>query len=167
MNCLIRGCLISAWLSSSLCVHAQETLQNRGHDPFFQISSAIAECPEPAGPRISEEQWLSESHHRIEHGNHCWLEGRCRLPNAFEYHAEIAESTQRRLQWLASTMPMWQQSSLWITVYQRWIVVQGCTTNAFPRKQFFDALGEIPDAERIVDQTTATFKKNLPYIPFH
>ncbi len=75
-------------------------LQNRGHDPFFQISSAIPDCPEPAGPRVSEAEWKRESHHRIEHGNHCWVEGRCRLPNAFAYDDELADSARRRLLYL-------------------------------------------------------------------
>ena len=32
--------------------HAQAQAQriNRGHDPFFQISKAISECPVPLGP---------------------------------------------------------------------------------------------------------------------
>lgn len=76
--------------------HAEDDLRNRGHDPFFQISSAIPGCPEPAGPRVGEAEWKRESHHRIEHGNHCWVEGRCRLPNAFAYDEEIADSTRRR-----------------------------------------------------------------------
>lgn len=108
----------------ALCVctgatHAQESIQNWGHDPFFQISNALPACPEPAGPRVSEQEWMGESHHRIEHGNHCWIEGRCRLPNAFEYDGEIAESTRRRLQWLSTILPGWKNSTLWVTVYER------------------------------------------------
>jgi hypothetical protein len=146
---------------------AQEDLQNRGHDPFFRISSAVPHCPEPAGPRVSEAEWMRESHHRIEHGNHCWLEGRCRLPNAFEYDNEIAESTQRRLQWLNTTLPAWQKSSLWITVWQRWILIQGCVAPGFPADQFMAAMRDVPDAERVIDETTEHPEQKLPYALFH
>ncbi|MFJ5383833.1 BON domain-containing protein, partial [Cupriavidus sp. CER94] len=77
-------------------VHAQ-SLRNYGNDPFVRVSSAVSGCPEPAGPRISEDDWKREAHHRIEEGNHCYAEGRCRLANAYQYDAEIAESLQRRL----------------------------------------------------------------------
>ncbi|MEM5460830.1 BON domain-containing protein [Paraburkholderia phytofirmans] len=147
--------------------YAQSELQNRGNDPFLRISSAIRDCPEPAGPRITKAEWMRESHHRIEHGNHCWLEGRCRLPNAFEYDNEIADTTQRRLKWLTGTLPEWQQSSLWITVWQRWILVQGCVGAGFPRDKFFSALREIPDAERVINETTSHPEQKLPYTVFH
>ena len=87
--------LALAMLLLACAAHAEDDLQNRGHDPFFQISSGVANCPEPAGPRITEAEWKRDSHHRIEHGNHCWVEGRCRLPNAFSYDDEIAETAKR------------------------------------------------------------------------
>ena len=146
--------------------HAGDSLQNRGHDPFFQISSAIANCPEPLGPRVSEAQWKGESHHRVEHGSDCWLEGRCRLPSAFAYDDEIAESARRRLQWLSSSYPAWRHSTLWITVYERWIVVQGCVADDFPSSAFFAALREVPDVLDVSDETTAHPERKLPYPRF-
>jgi len=156
---------MSLALPGSLC--AEEPLLNRGHDPFFQISSAIPDCPEPAGPRITEAEWKRDSHHRIEHGNHCWIEGRCRLPNAFAYDQEIADTARRRLQWLTTNMPEWKQSTLWITVWQRWILVQGCVGPQFPTARFMAAMREIPDVERVADQTTRDAARSLPYAPFH
>jgi hypothetical protein len=146
--------------------YAGDSLQNRGNDPFFQVSSAIPDCPEPVGPRVSEEDWKGEQHHRIEHGNHCWIEGRCRLPNAFEYDAEIAESARRRLQWLSNAMPAWRQSTLWITVWQRWMLIQGCVSLAFPSDGFIAAMKEVPDVERVIDQTTAHPERGVPYAVF-
>src|SRR6202008_3379902 len=86
-----RRCTLCALMLIASVTHAEDELQNRGHDPFFQVSAAIAHCPEPAGPRVSEAEWKREAHHRIEHGNHCCLEGRCRRPNAVEYDEEIAD----------------------------------------------------------------------------
>jgi hypothetical protein len=163
IRCLVVAALFALASSSS----AQGELQNRGHDPFFQVSSAVGNCPEPAGPRVSQEEWMQESHHRIEHGNHCWLEGRCRLPNAFDYDNDIAESTRRRLQWLSTTLPAWRQSTLWVTVWQRWILVQGCVTESFPREKFFAALDDVPDAEQVIDETTEHPEQKPPYALFH
>jgi hypothetical protein len=109
---------------------------------------------------------MRESHHRIEHGNHCWVEGRCRLPNAFAYDDEIADSTRRRLQWLSANLPTWQQSTLWVTVWQRWMLVQGCVAPGFPLAHFMAALRDVPDVERVIDETTAHPERGVPYALF-
>ncbi|MGN5477377.1 hypothetical protein ACTMU2_12170 [Cupriavidus basilensis] len=105
-------------------------------------------------------------HHRIEQGNHCWTEGRCRLANAFQYDKEIAESLQRRLRTLATTMPLWQDSTLWITVRGRWLTVQGCVRPGFAKASFLRALGEVADVEKVVDQTTANPERGVPYVRY-
>jgi len=143
-------------------VHAQ-TLRNYGNDPFVRVSSAVSGCPEPTGPRVSEDEWKREAHHRIEEGNHCYAEGRCRLANAYQYDAEIAETLQRRLQDLRRTLPAWQNSSLWIMVRGRWLTVQGCVGKDFDRAAFVAAMREIPDVEKVIDQTTATPSRGVPY----
>ncbi|KHK54851.1 signal peptide protein [Ralstonia sp. A12] len=161
-------CLAAALLLfSTPAIHAEDDLQNRGHDPFFQISSGVANCPEPAGPRISEAEWKRDSHHRIEHGNHCWVEGRCRLPNAFSYDDEIAETAQRRLQWMAIHVPGWKQSTtLWVTVWQRWMLVQGCVAPGYAFEPFMTALHDVPDVERFINETTAHPERGVPYALF-
>lgn len=158
----IAGGLIVGVISTAKIGHAQ-TLHNFGNDPFLRISQAIADCPEPAGPRVSEEEWKRESHHRIEEGNHCYVEGRCRLANAYQYDKDIAETLLRRLDNLRRTQPAWQNSSLWITVRGRWLTVQGCVAPGFDRAAFLSALREVPDVERVIDQTTATPGRGVPY----
>ncbi len=163
LRCLALVALLLAMPSS----HAEDDLQNRGHDPFFQISSGVANCPEPAGPRISEAEWKRDSHHRIEHGNHCWVEGRCRLPNAFSYDDEIAETAKRRLQWMAIHVPGWQQNTtLWVTVWQRWMLVQGCVAPGYAFGPFMTALRDVPDVERFINETTAHPERGVPYALF-
>ncbi|VVE23407.1 hypothetical protein PMO31116_03223 [Pandoraea morbifera] len=132
---------------------AQGELRNFGHDPFLHISSAIADCPTPLGPAMRESDWLAEAHHRIEKGNHCWLEGRCRLSNSYRYDAEIAESAQRRLSSLAAALPWASKTSLWLTFQRRIVVVQGCVAPGFPMAKFIKALAETADVEAVVDQT--------------
>lgn len=160
-------CLALALLLAAPAAHAEDDLQNRGHDPFFQISSGIANCPEPAGPRISEAEWKRDSHHRIEHGNHCWVEGRCRLPNAFAYDDEIAETAKRRLQWMSIHVPGWREkTSLWVTIWQRWVLVQGCVAPGYAFEPFMTALRDVPDVERFINETTAHPERGVPYALF-
>lgn len=127
-------------------------LQNFGHDPFLHISTAIADCPTPLGPAMRESDWLADAHHRIEKGNHCWLEGRCRLSNSYRYDVEIAESAQRRLTSIAADIPWAAQTSLWLTFQRRIIVVQGCAAPGFVLPKFLKALGETADVEAVIDQ---------------
>jgi hypothetical protein len=142
---------------------ADSDQENRGHDPFFQISSRIANCPEPLGPRVDAAQWRRDAHHRIEDGNHCYVEGRCRLVNSYQYEQEIVESTQRRLQSLSLAMPGWQNSTLWLTVRGRWLLVQGCLGRGFARQPFMAALREVADVEVVIDQTTEDPAHGVPY----
>ncbi|WP_369804589.1 BON domain-containing protein [Cupriavidus sp. YR651] len=159
---LLAPALFAAMTGATNIVLAQ-TLRNFGDDPFLQVSQAISDCPEPAGPRISEDEWKRDAHHRIEEGNHCYVEGRCRLANAYRYDKDIAEAVQRRLDTLRRTLPGWQNSSLWIMVRGRWLTVQGCVAPGFDRAPFLAALKEVADVERVIDQTTATPARGVPY----
>ena len=154
--------LVGIYICATEVAHAQ-SLSNFGNDPFARVSHAIADCPEPAGPRVSEDEWKREAHHRIEEGNHCYAEGRCRLANSYQYDKDIADALQRRLADLRRTMPAWQNSSLWIMVRGRWLTVQGCVPADFKRAAFLSALREIPDVEKVIDQTTATPERGVPY----
>ncbi|MCC8393053.1 hypothetical protein LJ656_10670 [Paraburkholderia sp. MMS20-SJTR3] len=137
---------------------------NRGHDPFIQISSAIAACPAPLGPFETEQEWLDDSHYRIERGNSCWIEGRCRLPNAYLYDNEIADSVQRRLANLNAAMHWREQSSLWLTLQRRFIYVEGCVAPGFDKKTFLAELAKTADVERVIDNTvTDPHAARLPY----
>ena len=52
--------------------HAED-IRNWFGDPFFQITSAIEHCPEPAGPRVTRAERQAQSHRRAEKGTTCWL----------------------------------------------------------------------------------------------
>lgn len=131
---------------------APDALRNFGNDPFLHISSAVADCPLPLGPLMRESDWLADAHHRIEKGNHCWFEGRCRLSNSYRYDGDIAESAERRLSAIAADIPWKTQTSLWLTFQRRIIVVQGCMAPGFPLAKFIKTLGETADVEAVVDQ---------------
>lgn len=157
--------------ASAVATDGAGHLLNRGQDPFFRISSGMAGCPEPLGPRIDEAAWQRETHHRLERGYRCHAEGRCRLSNAYHYDREIAETVQRRLQWLSrqdrGSPHGWQQTlpqtSLWLTVSRRWVTIQGCVPGGFDLKPLADALRDVEGVERVVIETTEWPSRRVPY----
>lgn len=153
--------LASIWSHPAL---ADDLRSNRGNDPFFQISTAIPGCPTPLGPLETEQEWVNEAHYRIERGNSCWVEGRCRLSNAYRYDAEIAEAVQRRLSTINMTTHWREQSSLWLMLQRRFIYVQGCVSPDFDKSKFLAELAKTADVDKVIDNmTTDPGAKPLPY----
>jgi hypothetical protein len=147
----------TATLMIVLLINANASAQdaarvNRGNDPFLHVSSAI-DCPAPQGPLETEQEWLDEAHYRIERGNSCWIAGRCRLSNSYDYDREIAESVARRLNALEASLQWREKSSLWLTIQRRFIYVDGCVSRDFDRARFISQLGETADVERVIDRT--------------
>lgn len=155
-------CLLISFTATH--VQAGPSRINRGHDPFFQISKAIDDCPVPLGPLETEKEWLDDSHYRIERGNSCWIEGRCRLSNAYLYDTEIADAVQRRLSNINMTTHWREQSTLWLILQRRFIYVQGCVAPAFNKQAFLAELARTADVERVIDDTTSD--PHAPRLPY-
>ena len=144
---------------------ADEPRSNHGDDPFFSISKGIPACPVPLGPMQTDKEWLANSHNRIEHGNNCWSEGRCRLMNAYYYDKDIAESVQRRLRYVNTLDLHWQErSTLWLMIQSRVIFVQGCVSPGFDKQKFLSVLAQTADVDRVIDNTSTHIDPNaMPY----
>lgn len=143
---------------------AEELRVNRGHDPFFQISQAVHGCPVPLGPLETEKEWLDDSHYRIERGNSCWVEGRCRLSNAYLYDNEIEQAVQRRLTNINYATHWREQSTLWLTLQRRFIYVEGCVAPEFDKQTFLAELAKTADVDRVIDNTVTNPQSTaLPY----
>jgi len=112
---------LAAWAMPP--AHAGEPLQNWFDDPFFAISSAIADCPLPAGPFTDAADRQLQSHRRAEKGTTCWLANECERPNAYAYDRDIAAALQAALR---AQNPFAQATSLWVTVQGRVVYVEGC-----------------------------------------
>jgi hypothetical protein len=158
-------CLLSVTISiASHSALADDLRSNRGNDPFFQISKAIPACPAPLGPLETEQEWINEAHYRIERGNSCWVEGRCRLSNSYRYDAEIAEAVQRRLSMISLATQWREQSSLWLLLQRRFIYVQGCVSPGFDKEKFLAELAKTADVDKVIDNTITDPKaRPLPY----
>lgn len=137
---------------------------NHGNDPFFQVSSAVSNCPIPLGPLQTQQEWLAESHYRIERGNSCWWEGRCRLSNGYLYDREIQEAVKRRLTNIEPSTHWREQTTLWLTLQRRFIYVEGCVAPDFDKQAFLSELAKTADVERVIDETTPDgASATLPY----
>jgi hypothetical protein len=160
-----RGIVLILMALISGTALADDSFSNRGNDPFFQISSGIAQCPIPLGPLETEQEWLGESHHRIERGNSCWIEGRCRLFNGYLYDAEIADTVQRRLRFIDTRISHWRDdSSLWLVLQRRLVFVQGCVSPDFDKAKFLFELSQTADVDKVIDDTTTDpHAPSLPY----
>jgi hypothetical protein len=150
---------VSRWLAVLMFISLNasaddETRMNRGNDPFMHVSNAVAHCAAPRGPFETQQEWLGEAHYRIERGNSCWIAGRCRLSNSYDYDKEIADSVTRRLNSLNASMQWREKTSLWLTLQRRFIYIDGCVTRDFDRARFVSALSETADVERVIDRMT-------------
>ncbi len=158
---------IAAYAAAILVCHAapaEDIRANWGSDPFLAVSRAVSGCPEALGPRVTQAEWLRQAHYRVERGNSCWVEGRCRLPNAYRYDREIADAATRRLANLEPDLHWQERTTLWLTLQRRFIYVAGCVAPDFDTASFLLELAKTADVERVIDQTTTTPSAiSLPY----
>ncbi len=131
-------------------VQAEAPGTNAFDDPFGPATSAIADCPVPAGPRYTREQARTEAHWRAERGTSCHRSGRCRLPNAYLYDREIYP---RVLRFVAQD-GRFDDTSVWITVQRRWVFVQGCVRSRDQGLALEQAVRAVDDVEAVVGEWT-------------
>lgn len=113
---------LMATLTRPSVVYADDEKQNWFHDPFFQISNAVTDCPMPAGPFVTVAQRTAEAHHRAERGTTCWLTGKCDRPSSYDYDQDIADAFRKAL----ATDNPFSRSTLWVTVQGRSVFIEGC-----------------------------------------
>ena len=119
------GLLLLAFAANSPA-RAAEALQNWFNDPFFQVTAAVADCPLPAGPYVSEPERRMQAHRRAEKGTTCWLAKECDRPNAYAYDPDIAAAFQTAWRERGPA----RNSTLWVTVQGRVVYVEGCAADA-------------------------------------
>jgi len=136
-----------------------EQLLNRFGDPFEAVSSDIAGCPEPRGPRSTAAEARAEAHHRAERGTHCWLRGECREPNAYRYDAGIAVALREAL----ARAPALHPSSLWMTVQGRIVYLQGCVEAPAQAVELETVARGLPDVQLALAQLRVGKDGALPY----
>jgi len=59
-----RAVVVFIGLLAPLAAPGEEIVRNWFNDPFFQVRSAIANCPVPLGPYGTEADRMRETHYR-------------------------------------------------------------------------------------------------------
>ncbi|WP_442783071.1 BON domain-containing protein [Collimonas fungivorans] len=150
--------LAAAGMISPAC---GETLKNWFNDPFIQVRSAVADCPQPLGPLASEEEMRKETHWRSERGTTCWLAGKCDKSNSYLYDAPIARSVQTHF---ATEPGFARNSSLWLTFQRRFVWIEGCSADpAVDAAALETFVRAEPDIERVIVNLRMAGDSKPPY----
>jgi hypothetical protein len=139
-----------------------ERALNRFGDPFVRLSDAVADCPEPRGPRLTAAEARVQAHHRAERGTSCWLRGECSEPNAYRYDAGIAADLRQAF---AAAPGLLEGTSLWLTVQGRVVYLEGCVPDA-ARASAIEALARArPGVQQALALVRIGPQGALPYRP--
>jgi hypothetical protein len=156
--------LLAAVLSADGLGASAEELRNWFDDPFFQVTSGVPGCPEPAGPRVTNVERQAQSHRRAEKGTTCWLakEENCERSSAFAYDRDIANEIQHAIRSSARL----SNTSLWVTVQARVVYVEGCVTHERQGAEVEQLIRHLPHVHQVVAIVMVNRNAKPPYKPF-
>ena len=151
---------LAAALSPGAAADADFERSNRFGDPFVAITAGLARCPVPDPPGYTAAEATAQAHDRAQRGVSCWLAGRCRLPNAYLYDAEIIPRVRVALQ---ADGRFGATTSLWATGRRRVVWLQGCATSADDAAAAERIVRGIDDVEDVVNQIMLGTEGAAPY----
>ena len=155
---LLAAPMLAGVVSATSLAAAAPDRRNWFDDPFFALSNDIAGCPLPLGPLVTETEALAQTHHRLERGTRCHLEGRCRHPSSFDYDREIAADIRANAKRIAPS-----PSTLWILVQGRRVWAYGCVAANYRRGDIERALRRIADVELAMEEVRVGARGSVPY----
>jgi len=138
------GLLVGALASPTLA----DERRNWFDDPFVQLTHGIADCPVPEGPLMTLAESRTEGHVRSERGTRCYLEGRCRLANSYQYDKGIMELVRKAV----SADPRWKDTSVWALGQRRWIYLKGCVRSKEQSQDLERWVKGVDDVERVINE---------------
>jgi hypothetical protein len=122
--------------------------RNWFNDPFLRATSGLAGCPAPRGPLMTQAEARAEAHGRVERGTSCYRSGRCRLPNAYLYDAEIAP----RVVLAIGAEGGFEDTSVWVEVQRRFVWLKGCVATAAQADALERLVRQIDDVEQVLPE---------------
>jgi hypothetical protein len=139
-------CLVSL---ATPTARAQAMLSsNAFKDPFVSITTGLPQCPVPLGPAVTPAEFAEEAHWRSQRGVSCHTAGRCRLPNAYLYDAEIIP----RVQLAITANGRFNATSVWAYGQRRWVYLQGCVNSAEESAELERIVKLIDDVESVINE---------------
>lgn len=139
-------------LAMALVLAAYCGTANAFDDPFLDVTQGLASCTPPKPPVTSAEQARMEAHLRAERGTRCYLEGRCRLPNSYQYDAEIIPRVKKAI--LADGR--FRDTTVSVFGQRRWVFLRGCVRSRAQSQALEELVKRIDDVERVVNQLSVS-----------
>lgn len=118
--------------------------------PLLQATDGDRACPVPQPPQPTAEALRAEAHYRAERGNSCYQAGRCRLPNAYLYDAEIVPRVRKAL--LADGG--FANTSIWVEGQRRWVWLRGCVHSQAQAEAAVRLVRGLDDVEAVINELT-------------
>lgn len=141
---IAAGLLLLSWGA-----HAQEPAEgNLFHEPFLQLSHKIDRCKEPRGPWVTAADVKADTHWRTNSGVSCYLAGKCRLMNSYQYDDGIAERVKATFE----RDGRFEESSVWAHVQRRLVTLMGCVKDESQKAALIAAMQGIDDVNQVIDQ---------------
>jgi hypothetical protein len=144
MRAMLPGLLALA--AAAAPAQDADGLRNWYNDPFFQISSALPDCPLPAGPFVDERERQAQAHHRAEKGTSCWLAGACQRQSAYAYDEDIAAAIRDAVR----ERDPFPASTLWVTVQGRVVYIEGCAAPGTDVRTLESFVRSLPHVEQAI-----------------
>ncbi|MDB5847924.1 MAG: transporter [Rhodoferax sp.] len=127
---------------------AREQPANHFNDPFAQVTTGIADCPPQPGPLITLAERRAQEHGRVERGTSCYRSGRCRLPNAYLYDAEIIPRVRQAILY----DDRFADTSVWVEGQRRWVWLRGCVRQPEQAAALEQIVRSIDDVEAVINE---------------
>jgi hypothetical protein len=127
---------------------APEQPANHFNDPFVQVTAGIPACPPEAGPLITLAERRAQEHGRVERGTSCYRAGRCRLPNAYLYDAEIIPRVRQAILYDGR----FADTSVWAEGQRRWVTLKGCVARPEQASALEQLVRNIDDVEAVINE---------------
>ncbi|HEX2013081.1 MAG TPA: BON domain-containing protein [Roseateles sp.] len=139
-------------------------LRNWFEDPFLQLTGADAatDCPQPAGPFVTQRERMQQSHRRAEKGTTAWLAGEAERPRAYAYDAEIAQALAAAFRAPVAS-PRFPGSALWATVQGRVVYIEGCVARAGDAAALEALARSLPHVQQAIAIVRSTPTGSVPY----
>lgn len=126
-------------------------LRNWFDDPFFQLIDQAGNCPQPAGPYVTRQEHLAQSHHRAEKGTTAWLSGESDRPQAYAYDEDIAAALKQAFgAGEAGRRVLPARSSLWATVQGRVVYIEGCASREADTQAIEAMVRAVPHVQQAI-----------------
>lgn len=145
---MCAAALLAATVSAAAAqTQGQAPRTNAFNDPFVQVTSAIPQCPVPAGPLYTAQEARDAAHVRSHHGTSCYRSGRCRLANSYLYDAELIP---RVVQYIRLD-GRFNDTSLWVVGERRLVWLAGCVSSREQADALLKAVPLVDDVMGTID----------------